>query len=218
MIAQARHPWARRPDFPRDVDAVARLYASRGDAPIWLAGRRLSPAGRGAVVALFGATEEGLSSADYDAATLDGLARGLPHPSWNALALARFDLSLTVALVRYLDDLRGRRIRPGPFGTGRVAPGIDLAAAVAGAASGDSVATLVTTLEPRLAQYRNLRRHLARYRALAADTPFVSRRSASGPSQRHGARSALHGFPHIQPRFSTIPVLHRGEGIFSRPS
>jgi hypothetical protein len=34
MIAQARHPWARRPDFPRHVDLLARLYASRGDAPV----------------------------------------------------------------------------------------------------------------------------------------------------------------------------------------
>jgi hypothetical protein len=33
MIAQAHHPWAGRADFPRYVDVLARLYASRGDAP-----------------------------------------------------------------------------------------------------------------------------------------------------------------------------------------
>ncbi|HET7468958.1 MAG TPA: hypothetical protein VFJ81_04750, partial [Gemmatimonadales bacterium] len=38
MIAQARHPWARRPDFPRYVDVLARLYGSRGDGPVWLDG------------------------------------------------------------------------------------------------------------------------------------------------------------------------------------
>jgi len=161
MIAEARHPWARHPDFPRYLDVVARLYASRGDAPVWLAGRAPSPAGRAAVATLMAAADQGLRPADYDAATLDGLMRGLPHASWNAVALARFDLLLTVDLMRYLDDLRGGRVRPGPFGHGRAPPGLDLPAGIAGA------------LEPHLAQYHNLRMHLARYRRLAADTPFV---------------------------------------------
>ncbi len=172
MIAVARHPWARRPDFPRLVDVVARLYASRGDGPVWLAGRSLSPAGRSAVAQLLAAADQGLVPAQYDAATLDGLARGLPHTSWNAVALARFDLLLSVDLLRYLDDLRGGRVRPGPFGEGRAPPGPDLAAVVANAAGGDSVPRLVAALEPGLAQYRNLRLHLARYRRLAADTSF----------------------------------------------
>jgi murein L,D-transpeptidase YcbB/YkuD len=171
-IAAARHPWARRPDFPRLVDVVARLYASRGDGPVWLVGRSLSHAGRSAVAQLLAAGDEGLVPADYDAATLDGLARGLPHTSWNAVALARFDLLLSVDLMRYLDDLRGGRVRPGPFGQGRAPPGMDLAASIAAAATGDSVARLVGALEPHLAQYRNLRLHLARYRRLAADTSF----------------------------------------------
>lgn len=173
MIAVARHPWARRPDFPRFVDVVARLYASRGDGPVWLAGRNLSHAGRSAVAQLLAAGDDGLVPTDYDAATLDGLARGLPHASWNAAALARFDLLLSVDLIRYLDDLRGGRVRPGPFGHGRAPPGLDLAASVAAVAAGDSVAGLVEALKPRLAQYRNLRIHLARYRRLAADTSLV---------------------------------------------
>ncbi len=174
MVAVARHPWARRPDFPRLVDVVARLYASRGDGPVWLSGRSLSHAGSSAVAQLLAAGDEGLVPTDYDAATLDGLARGLPHASWSAVALARFDLLLSVDLMRYLDDLRGGRVRPGPFGQGRAPPGLDLAASVAAAAAGDSIARLAAALEPPLAQYRNLRMHLARYRRLAADTSFVA--------------------------------------------
>jgi murein L,D-transpeptidase YcbB/YkuD len=173
MIAEARHPWARHPDFPRYLDVVARLYASRGDAPVWLAGRAPSPAGRAAVATLMAAADQGLRPADYDAATLDGLMRGLPHASWNAVALARFDLLLTVDLMRYLDDLRGGRVRPGPFGQGRAPPGLDLAAGIASAVAADTVERLTAALEPHLAQYRNLRMHLARYRRLAADTRFV---------------------------------------------
>jgi len=173
MIAEARHPWARRPDFPRYVDVVARLYASRGDGPIWLTEGRLSSPGRAAIAELLAAADQGLAPADYDVGTIGGMARGLPHPSWNAVALARFDLLLSLGLIRYLDDLRGARVRPGPFGWGRAPPGLDLAASIAAAAAGDSVARLVAALLPPLAQYRNLRMHLARYRRLAAETPFL---------------------------------------------
>ena len=173
MIAQAYHPWSRHPDFPRYVDVLARLYASRADAPVWLDGRALSPAGRAAVAELRSAADQGLAPADYDAPTLDGLARGLPHESWNAVAFARFDLLLSLDLVRYLDDLRGGRVRPGPFGLGRAPPGLDLAASVASAVIADSLAGLVAAQLPALAQYRNLRQHLARYRRLAAEAPFA---------------------------------------------
>jgi L,D-transpeptidase YcbB len=171
MVAQAHHPWARRPDFPRYVDVVARLYASRSDVPVWLTDGRLSSPGRAAIAELVAAADQGLEPADYDAATLDGLSRGLPHPSWNALAIARFDLLLSVDLLRYLDDLRGGRVRPGPFGHDRAPPGMDLALAVGDAVAGDSVARLVTALQPPFAQYRSLRVHLARYRRLAAESP-----------------------------------------------
>lgn len=171
MIAQAHHPWARRPDFPRYVDVLARLYASRGDAPVWIAGGRLSSAGVAAVSELGAAAGQGLTPADYDAPTLAGLARGYPHRSWNALALARFDLLLSLDLIRYLDDLRAGRVRA-PFRQSRAPPGLDLAAGVAAAVAGDSVPRLVAALQPPLAQYRNLRLQLARYRRLAADAPL----------------------------------------------
>ena len=172
MIAQAHHPWARHPDFPRHVDVLARLYASRGDAPVWVAGGRLSGAGVAAVSELGAAADQGLVPADYDAPTLAGLARGYPHRSWNALALARFDLLLSLDLIRYLDDLRAGRVRAAPFGQSRTPPGLDLAAGVAAAVAGDSVPRLVAALQPPLAQYRSLRLQLARYRRLAADAPF----------------------------------------------
>jgi murein L,D-transpeptidase YcbB/YkuD len=172
-IAQAHHPWSLRPDFPRYVDVAARLYASRADAPVWLTGTVLSSAGRAAIAELTAAGDHGLMPADYDAVTLEGLAHGLSSASWNAATLARFDLLLTVDFTRYLDDVSGGRIRPGLFGEHRAAPRLDLAGAIAGGVSGDSVARLVAALEPQLAQYRNLRLHLAHYRRLAADTPFV---------------------------------------------
>jgi murein L,D-transpeptidase YcbB/YkuD len=173
MIAQAHHPWSLRPDFPRYVDVAARLYASRADSPVWVSGSLLSSPGRAAIAELAAAADQGLVPGDYDAVTLQGLARGLPTMSSNAVSLARFDLLLTIDVIRYLDDLSGGRIRPGPFGQHRASPGPDLALVIANAVAGDSVPRLVAALQPQLAQYRNLRLHLARYRRLAADSPFI---------------------------------------------
>ena len=192
MIAQARHPWSRRSDFPRYVDILARLYGSRADAPVWLDGRTLSPAGRAAVAELRSAADQGLAPADYDTPTLDGLARSLPHASWNAVAFARFDLLLSLDLVRYLDDLRGGRVRPGPFGLDRAPPDLDLAASMASAVTADSLAGLVAAQLPALAQYRNLRQHLARYRRLAAEAPFVPLPVAvTLPGEQYAAMAVL---------------------------
>jgi murein L,D-transpeptidase YcbB/YkuD len=193
MIAQAHHPWSLRPDFPRYVDVAARLYASRADSPIWVTGSLLSPAGRAAIAELGAAADQGLVPGDYDAVTLLGLARGLPTISSSAVSLARFDLLLTIDVIRYLDDLSGGRVRPGPFGQHRATPGLDLARVIANAVAGDSVPRLVAALQPHLAQYRNLRLHLARYRRLAADTPFVRLPLAPPvhPGERYAALRAL---------------------------
>ncbi|HEU5169922.1 MAG TPA: L,D-transpeptidase family protein [Gemmatimonadales bacterium] len=173
-VAAARVPGARWPDFPRYVDDVARFYASHGDAPVWLDGEQVSRAGRAVVAELLGAASHGLDPRDYDAATLDSLARQLAD-SAAGVDRARLDLMLSVDLIRYLDDLHRGRAFPQP--AGRPAPAadepVDWAAAVSRALEADSIALLVAAAAPRLAQYANLRRLLARYRALAADSSIV---------------------------------------------
>ncbi len=176
MIATARLPASRWPDFGREVDDVTRLYASRADAPLWLDGGRLGRPAHEAIVKLSAAGEHGLDPRDYDASTLDTLARRLTATSLPAAELAGFDLLLTVAMARYLGDLTTGRLRGAPFGQARAAqPAIP--AALSRALRGDSVARLVDASAPRLTQYRNLQRLLSRFRRLAADSTLPNVRA-----------------------------------------
>jgi murein L,D-transpeptidase YcbB/YkuD len=168
LIAVARHPWARWPDFPRSVDVVGRLYALGGAAPLWVNGGGATPAAREVIAQLLAAPEQGLDPRDYDAATLDSMARLLTVlPPEDR---ARFDVLLTVDLVRYLDDVHRGRLRDHPLASEPRPNGPDPAALVKAVVAGDSLPRLVQALEPQLAQYRNLRAALARYRGLAADS------------------------------------------------
>ena len=184
LLASARHPWARWPDFASYLNIVTRLYAGDG-APLWLDGIRLRPSGRAAIDQLLAARDQGLDPRNYDAALLDSAAGRVEWSPASQAERARFDVLLTLDLVRYLDDLRRGRLHRNPLGgrTGTPPPG-DLAALVAGAAEGDTLARLVAALEPPLPQYRHLRALLARYRLLEADTALGS--LPPGPPARPG--------------------------------
>jgi len=177
LVASARHPWARWPDFARHVDVVKRLYDQRAGALLWSDGIPLPSAARAAIAQLLAASDHGLDPRDYDAATLDSLSRRLELSPTGMAERARFDVLLTVDLVRYLDDLRLGRLHPNPLSAAGDAPPADLAGFIAGAVAGDrasdSLAGLVAALEPQFAQYRDLRALLARYRTLAADSTLV---------------------------------------------
>ena len=182
IVATARIAWSRWPDFGRYVDVVGRLYAER-DAPIWLDGDHVRPAAHGAIGELIAASNQGLDPRDYDGYTLDSIARAGDAATLAPVDRVRFDVLLSVALVRYLDDLRGGRTHPPPLSRMPVERA-DIAPGVLAAIRGDSVGKLVTASAPQLAQYRNLQRLLFRYRQLAADS--LLRPVPGGPTVRPG--------------------------------
>lgn len=194
IVGTARIAWSRWPDFGRYVDVVGRLYAGR-DAPIWLEGGRLSPAAHGAIGELIAASSHGLDARDYDGFTLDSIARAAESASLAPADRVRFDVLLSVALVRYLDDLRSGRAHPRPLSRVPVER-VDMAPGVLAAIEGDSVGKLVAASAPQLAQYRNLQRILYRYRQLAADSLLST--VPAGPTVRPG-----------QPYPGLVPLAHR---------
>jgi murein L,D-transpeptidase YcbB/YkuD len=181
LIAAARVPGARWPDFPRHLDDVARLYASHDGAPVWFREGRLSLAGRAAIGSLVGAASHGLVAEDYDAAALDSLAQG-SGPALPPAEVGRLDLLLSVDLIRYLDDLRRGRSK-GVVPGGPVAPADapDWADVIGQALRGDTISTLADHAAPALTQYRNLRSLLARYRRLARDSVELTPLPAEAP-------------------------------------
>ena len=174
VIAGARLPWSRWPDFSRQVDDVARLYTARAGAPVWVAGSRPSRAAREAIARLVAAAEHGLDPGDYDAATVDSLARKLSAEGDNPDVALRFDLLLTVAFLRFIGDLHQGRAPHPPLATVLPHAPLDLAAAVSAAVDGDSVARFAAAVAPGLSQYSNLQTWLSRYRALAADSSLAA--------------------------------------------
>jgi murein L,D-transpeptidase YcbB/YkuD len=194
LVAAARVPGARWPDFSRYVDDVARLYAAHGGAPIWFGADAGSLAVRAAVAGLAGAAGHGLLPEDYDAVALDSILRAWDRVSPAAGERGRVDVMLSVDLIRYLDDLRRGRTK-GAVQSGSVARGgpPDWAAAIDRAREGDSIAELMAHAAPALTQYRNLRLLLERYRGLAvlpASMPLFAERPIV-PGQAYGEIAEL---------------------------
>ena len=67
LVAAARVPGARWPDFARYVDDVARLYTAHGGAPVWFAAAARPDAARAAIRGIAAAASHGLLPEDYDA-------------------------------------------------------------------------------------------------------------------------------------------------------
>jgi murein L,D-transpeptidase YcbB/YkuD len=170
LIAAGRAPWARWPDFGRYRDEVTRLYELGASAPVWLDGLHVSAPGQAAIASLLKAGEHGLDPRDYDADALDRLAYQSVRVPLSGVDRARFDVLLSVNLIRFLDDLQFGRLHPRTLDRGGLDLGLDLAGAIRDAVAGDSIPRLVSVTAPQLAQYRNLQRLLASYQRLAADS------------------------------------------------
>ncbi|HTK55386.1 MAG TPA: hypothetical protein VL295_01065, partial [Gemmatimonadales bacterium] len=186
-----RLPAASRADLA-DVDsALDAFYAARRDAPVWDLGQGYTQAARAAIVTLRVSDERGLDPRDYDVARLDSLAEAYPDTS--AEGRAGRDLLLTVAITRYLRDLREGRVAGTPFAHVKERTPIP---AVVGqlqrAGSGTPLEALAREVEPHLAQYRNLLRQLARYRQLVTTLdlrPLPTR--VARPGQRYTGTAEL---------------------------
>jgi murein L,D-transpeptidase YcbB/YkuD len=193
LIATARIPWSRWPDFPRYVDDVERLYRARADQPVWLNHAGVSGPGREALAQLAAAGQHGLDPVDYDVPTLDSLTQDLDRGPATAGERWRTDLLLSVAFLRFVDDLHRGRAHPASLSRSLPPPPLDLAGVVSAAVAGDSVTRLALAMAPPFAQYRNLRLELARYRALAKDStlPTVPAATRVRPGDPYKGAPAL---------------------------
>ncbi|MEO6068028.1 MAG: L,D-transpeptidase family protein [Gemmatimonadales bacterium] len=172
LLTSARIPSSRHPDFTGQVEVLSRLYAARGDAPLWDDGNGLTPLAHAAIVTLGASAERGLDPEEYDVRLLDSLADAGVAASVEIRA--ERDVLLSRALSRYLSDLRDGRVPDTPFDHLKLGIPIDASVAlVQRAAAGEAIETLAREVEPPLVQYRNLLRHLARYHQLAGSLILV---------------------------------------------
>jgi murein L,D-transpeptidase YcbB/YkuD len=171
----------------RDLRA---LYSPAGHAPLWVdAGGQPSQSARDALALLRTAADDGLDPADYDAARLDALAAELaslrPPPPTET---ARFDVGLSLGLLRYLRHLHLGRVNPAAIGFEIAAPAHahDFPALIASALAAGRIKELAADLAPTLPLYAALRAALARYRSLAADPSLSIVPQPTGRALRRG--------------------------------
>lgn len=141
---------------------LARFYAGVGNRPVWT-GERLDQA-HAALAALSRADEHGLLPQDY------AVTAPLPaQPGAAPEALARFDIALTGAVLQYLADLHGGRVRPGLVSYLDDVPPSDFdpAGHLRTALEQGRLADALAAAQPPIALYARVKDTLAQYRRLA---------------------------------------------------
>ncbi|HEY0971525.1 MAG TPA: L,D-transpeptidase family protein, partial [Gemmatimonadales bacterium] len=139
--------------------------------PLWTAGGRPTAQARQAMSILAGSEARGLRPEDYGVARL---RRRLDHlasaRSPSDIDVARFDVELSLSLMRLASHLHSGRVDPRRlrFDLPETHAAFDPAAVVTAMSRATDVDAVVRGVEPRYAGYRALSGALARYRALAA--------------------------------------------------
>jgi L,D-transpeptidase YcbB len=152
------------------------LYAAREFAPLWFTKNGNTRMVRIALGELAAASAHGLSPADYDVSALHASVAAIDAGDQSTALVARTELELSAAVLRYLGDLHEGRVTPAAGGF-RYAPhpnAFDVASLLLSAVAAGDLATAVTGAQPSFPIYRRLRALLLRYRSLAqSDDPEV---------------------------------------------
>ena len=143
------------------------LYAPA--ALLWLDGAgQPTREARDALAVLEAADGHGLVTGDYQVAALQREAEGLAGEDRSDVALASFDVGLSLHLLRFWRDVHMGRVSPGAVGFRMYAPvdDHDFPAMLRAAVSAHRVRAASDELAPPLVLYRALMATLARYRTL----------------------------------------------------
>jgi len=110
----------RWPDFSDYQKHVEKFYESYGYSLPWVKGMEPTPEAQQVIAVLLHADQKGLSAEDYDgprwSERLAKLKPATAHPSESDAA--RFDLALTVSVMRYISALHIGRVNPKHFDFG----------------------------------------------------------------------------------------------------
>jgi len=175
---------------------LAKLYERAAFSPMWIdaAGRRTERA-REAMALLETADEDGLEPAHYTSGQLNDLATTLDIGRSPTMEQAsQYELALSAAMLRYLDDVRHGVIDPRTLGIGLPAPADrdDVVTCLHGAVDRGRLGGAVECARPVMEEYRLLRAALKRHRtlaaALAASPPFTA---TLHPGDRFGGAARL---------------------------
>jgi murein L,D-transpeptidase YcbB/YkuD len=149
-------------------DHIYRLYTSTNYTPLWIKQDGLTPQVSYLLEALRASRQKGLNPTDYDA---EGLAsQSASIKSASAADQAAFDARVSLAVMRYISDLRIGRINPKHlnFFIDVQAKKYDLPTFIQQIASATDMQSALAQIEPPYGGYRRIEATLKDYLALAA--------------------------------------------------
>lgn len=180
LAAAGRLTDLRWPDFPDYRTRIQSFYEPTGYAFAWIEHGEATPAARSMIEVLNDAEAKGLDSEDYDGSrwagrltALNDLRRGgKPESDLAPFDPARFDLALTVCVMRYVSDLHFGKVNPGllhrTFDIDRARK--DLPSFIRGRLVGAAnVRAVLDDIEPPYEGYRRTEAALQKYLALAKE-------------------------------------------------
>jgi murein L,D-transpeptidase YcbB/YkuD len=120
MVQAGNLTYLRWPDFSDYVNHVQKFYESYGYSLPWVRGMEPTPEAEQIISVLLQAEQKGLSAEDYDGPRwADRVAKLKPAVTQPSEADAvRFDLALTVSVMRYISDLHIGKVNPKHFDFG----------------------------------------------------------------------------------------------------
>ena len=104
----------RWPDFSDYRPRVQSFYEPTGYSLAWIRGSTVTPQAAAIIEVLKAADSQGLNAEDYDGSRWADRVAGLGRATADS-TLARFDLALTVSLMRYVSDVHLGRVNPGLY-------------------------------------------------------------------------------------------------------
>jgi len=165
LIEKASMDELRWPDFSDYRNHLHNFYAANGYALAWSHDGVATPQALTVIDLLEAADSKGIHAADYDGPRWPARLKSLKESN-----AARFDVALTVALMRYISDLHIGRVNPRNV---RFELDIEhkkyyLPDFVTQVKGSGSPALLLATIEPQYDDYKRLLQALATYRQLAS--------------------------------------------------
>ena len=191
LIASKQNPLLVKPDFSKQADQLLSLYQLANNQLLWLGESRSQPNIDAAISILNNANADGLDPRDYDAEVLkDNFELALAIPPSAINELAKFDTALSIALLRFVNDLHHGRVNPkelnypSPFGSKQF---IEAATLIKQAIDQNTLAQLPEVVQPKYKQYQQLKQVLANYLKAPKDDDFqpLFFEKALRPGDRH---------------------------------
>ncbi|MBI2377162.1 MAG: L,D-transpeptidase family protein [Deltaproteobacteria bacterium] len=171
ILTSGRLEGARRQSFSAHRVVLADAYDSRSGDFLWIEGTHPRLEALRVIEALGRVGARGLDPRDYEVTLLSTLAPQLGDPP----LLARFDVGLSVAVVRYVSDLHAGKVRQKGVRFDFGAPAkLDLTEKLLEAARSGQLLDRVERPPPVMLQTQLLEAQLARYQKLAGSSTVTS--------------------------------------------